>query len=138
MCIAIVMHAINVCGNAILIYGLHFGTAGVAIPTLASRVVAAIIGLVILRHTNKAVYLDQIRHFRFNGGMIQRILCIGIPSGVENSLFQIGKLVVLGLITTFGTSAIASNAVSMAVSNFMILPGMSMGYAMVTVVSRCA
>lgn len=138
MRIAIVMNAINVCGNALLIYGLHFGTAGVAIPTLASRVVAAIIGLVILRHPNKAVYLDQIRHFRFNGGMIRRILRIGIPSGVENSLFQIGKLVVLGLITTFGTSAIAANAVSMAVANFMILPGMSMGYAMVTVVSRCA
>ncbi len=137
MRIAIIMNIINVSGNAILIYGLHFGTAGVAIPTLVSRIVAAGIGMVLISRKQYDVYIRHSLHFRFDPKMIRSILTIGIPSGVENSLFQLGKLVILNLITTFGTSAIAANAVAMTMANIAILPGISMGYAMVTVVSQC-
>ena len=137
MRVALMMNAINVTGNAILIYGCHFGTAGVAIPTLVSRSAAAVAGMVLLTRRDKEVYVRPSARFRFDGGMIKRIMGIAVPNGVENSLFQIGKLVVLNLITTFGTTAIAANAVSMDIANFAILPGVSIGYAMVTVISQC-
>ena len=69
--------------------------------------------------------------------MIKRILKIGIPNGVENSLFQLGKIMVLSLVATFGTYAIAANAVSNVVASVQILPGMAMSLAITTVISRC-
>lgn len=69
--------------------------------------------------------------------MIRRILGIGIPNGLENSMFQLGKIIVLSLVSTFGTYAIAANAVSNAVANFQILPGMAIGLAITAVIARC-
>ena len=69
--------------------------------------------------------------------MIRRILGIGLPNGLENSMFQLGKIMVLSLVSTFGTSAIAANAVSNAVAQFQILPGMAINLAVTAVIARC-
>ena len=72
-----------------------------------------------------------------DGRMIRRILGIGLPNGMENSMFQLGKIMVLSLVSTFGTSAIAANAVSNAVAQFQILPGMAINLAVTAVIARC-
>ena len=69
--------------------------------------------------------------------MVRRILGIGLPNGMENSMFQLGKIMVLSLVSTFGTSAIAANAVSNAVAQFQILPGMAINLAVTAVIARC-
>lgn len=137
MIVSLIMNVINVTGNAILIYGLHFGTAGVAIPTLVSRVVAAVIITVLLCNPKWMLHLDRTWRFRFDKRMIRRILAIGVPNGLENSMFQLGKILVLSLVATFGTYAIAANAVANAVACFQILPGMSISLAITTVISQC-
>lgn len=137
MVVSMIMNLINVSGNAILIYGCHFGTAGVAIPTLVSRVVAALIIIALLCNPKWVLHLEKNLKFRFNGRMIRNILSIGIPNGLENSMFQLGKIMVLSLVSTFGTYAIAANAVSNALSLFHILPGMAMSLAITTVISQC-
>ncbi|MDD2958643.1 MAG: MATE family efflux transporter [Lachnospiraceae bacterium] len=137
MLVSIVMNAVNVAGNAFLIYGCHFGTAGVAIPTLVSRITAAVLILVLLMHSKGLIRLEKIRKLQFDWGMIHKILRIGIPNGLENSMFQLGKILVLSLVASFGTSAIAANAVSNTVAMFQILPGMSINLAVTTVIARC-
>ncbi|MDD2979828.1 MAG: MATE family efflux transporter [Hespellia sp.] len=137
MRVSILMNAINVCGNAILIYGFHRGTEGVAIPTLVSRMVAAIVIIAMLCSHKHQLYFEKIFSYRPDGKMIKRILSIGVPNGLENSMFQLGKILVLSLVSTFGTYAIAANAVSNAVAMFQILPGLAMGLAMTTVIARC-
>lgn len=137
MLVSLLMNAVNVAGNAILILGFHRGVEGVAIPTLVSRMVAAVIIIILLRRQSLVIHLSRPFRFRPDWNMIRRILQIGIPNGVENSMFQLGKLVLLSLISSFGTVAITANAVSNSVAAFAILPGQSVGMALVTVVSQC-
>ena len=137
MKVSIIMNVINVAGNAILIYGLKCGTEGVAIPTLVSRIVAAVIIVVLLCDKKQLLHIYPTLHYRFNWREIRKILLVGIPNGLENSMFQLGKILVLSLVSTFGTYAIAANAVSNAIALFQILPGMAMGLAITTVISRC-
>ena len=137
MQVSIVMNVSNVAGNAILIYGFHRGTEGVAIPTLVSRMVAAILILGLLCNQTRVLHLEKTLRYHLNGSMVKRILNIGVPNGLENSMFQLGKILVLSLVSTFGTSAIAANAVSNAVALFQILPGMAISLAVTTVISRC-
>lgn len=137
MQISIIMNIINVVGNAVLIFGFHRGTEGVAIPTLVSRMVAAILVVVLLCNQSLTLHLEKTFRYRPDWGKIKRILGIGIPNGLENSMFQLGKVLVLSLVSTFGTYAIAANAVSNAVANFQILPGMAISLAVTTVIARC-
>ena len=137
MQVSIVMNIINFVGNAVLIYGFHRGAEGVAIPTLISRMVAAILILWMLMRKDLPISLPRTLHYRMNGSMVKKILYIGIPNGLENSMFQLGKIMVLSLVSTFGTYAIAANAVSNVVASVQILPGMAMSLAITTVISQC-
>jgi len=134
MRVSLLMNAINVTGNAILVFGLRIGTAGVAIPT---RMVAAIVITVLLCNQTRILHIERTLKIRFDGRMIRKILAIGVPNGLENSMFQLGKILVLSLVSTFGTYAIAANAVSNAIALFQILPGMAISLAITTVISQC-
>ncbi len=137
MNVSILMNAINVTGNAILIFGLHRGVEGVAIPTLVSRMVAAVIMVMLLRNQERTVHISSKINVIPDWSYIRKILKIGVPNGVENSMFQLGKLILLSMISGFGTVSIAANAVGNAVSMIAILPGMAMGYGVVSVISVC-
>lgn len=137
MYVSFLMNLINVSGNALLVYRLRWGTAGVAIPTLTSRIVAAVIILLLLRSRNRDIYLTGGLRCRPNWNIIRRILQIGLPNGLENSMFQIGKIIVLSLVSTFGVHAIAANAISNTLASFQILPGMAIGLGVTAVISRC-
>ena len=132
-----IINFINIAVNAIFIFGFHFGAAGAGIGTLVSRIAAAVIIMTLLNHPDHLVRVDGLLRFQLNGGMIKRILFIGIPNGLENGMFQAGKLMVLNLITTFGTSAVAANAIANSVAGVVNVPGMALGLAIITVVGRC-
>lgn len=137
MQVSIVMNIINVTGNAILIYGVHMGTAGVAIPTLVSRIVAAVLIMVLLCDSRREISVTPSLNYRLDFMLIRKILSVGIPNGLENSMFQLGKIIVLSLVSTFGTYAIAANAVSNTLASFQVLPGMAIALAVTTVIARC-
>ena len=137
MTVSLIMNAINVVGNAILIYGFHCGVEGVAIPTLVSRMTAAILITVLLLNEKQVLHLQKTLRYRPEKETIKKILKIGIPNGLENSMFQLGKVLVLSLVSTFGTYAIAANAVCNVLASFQILPGMALSLAVTTVISRC-
>lgn len=137
MQVSIIMNIINIGGNALLIYGLHWGTEGVAIPTLLSRIIAAVLITALLSNQKWKLHIAKSIHYRPDWRMIRRILAIGVPNGLENSMFQLGKILVLSLVSTFGTYAIAANAVSNAVALFQILPGMALNLAITSVIAQC-
>lgn len=137
MVTSIIMNAINVVGNAILIYGFHMGVEGVAIPTLVSRMVAAIIIVALLGNENLIIHISRPFLYKYDKQMVHNILRIGVPNGIENSMFQLGKILLLSIVAGFGTASITANAVGNAISSFEILPGASIGLGLITVVSQC-
>ena len=137
MNVSIIMNIINVSGNALLIYGFHMGTEGVAIPTLVSRVVAAVIIIILLRDQKQTLHIKRTWHYQVDWSHVKKILSVGVPNGLENSMFQLGKILVLSLVSSFGTYAIAANAVSNSIALFQILPGMAINLSVTTVIARC-
>lgn len=133
---SIIMNGINVIGNAILIYGFKMGVAGVAIPTLVSRAVAAIIIIILLRDKSLIINIRQYFKFKFDRLMIKNILRVGVPNGIENSMFQLGKILLLSVVSGFGTSSIAANAVANTVTGFQMLPAVAIGLGLITVISQ--
>lgn len=134
--ISIVMNLINIIGNIILIYVFKLGVAGAAISTLVSRIVAAVAIYILLRKSKDEIKINNILQYRFDKNIIRRILRIGIPNGLENSVFQIGKILVQGIVASFGTAAITANAVANTISGFSVLPGSAISLALITVVGQ--
>ena len=120
---AILMNIINIGGNAFLVYVCGWGAAGVGTATLISRAVSAIVILRLIGNHHNVVYVAGLQKVHFEWPMIRSILRIGIPSGVENSLFNIGKLIVQGFLAGLGTAAIAANAIYGIIYNFLLVPG---------------
>ncbi len=134
---SLLMNSINVCGNALLIFVFRRGVEGVAIPTLVSRGVACIVMMCLLNNQKHLLHLPHPYPFRIDGALLRKILYIGIPNGLENSMFQLGKIVVLSLVAGYGTASLAANAVCNNVATFAVLPGMSIGFALLTVSAQC-
>ena len=136
MWVSMGMNLINVGGNALLIFGFHRGVEGVAIPTLVSRAVAALAMVLMLRRPGLPIHVERftLRHDRY---VVKHILRFGVPNGLESSMFQLGKILLLSTVSVLGTASVAANAIGNTVSSFQCVAGNAMGLAIVTVVSRC-
>ena len=134
---SLLMNSINVFGNALLIFGFHRGVEGVAIPTVVSRGVACVVILILLNNQEHKLHILHPYPFKIKWNVLKKILYIGIPNGLENSMFQLGKIAALSLVSGLGTASLAANAVGNNIANFAILPGMSFGFALLTVCAQC-
>jgi putative MATE family efflux protein len=140
MLTALLVNVLNIGGNALLIFGFNMGVAGAALSTLISRGLAALILVALLmrsRYRLSPVSLSGLFKVRVNFPIIKSILYVGIPNGVENSMFQVGKIMVSRIFTSFGTAAIAANAIATAVNSFSYMPGNAFGLGLLTVVGQC-
>ena len=135
--VSLLMNSINVIGNAVLIFGFGMDVAGVAIPTLVSRTVAAVVILSLLFNRDLMLHLSDIRGFRVDMRLMKNIFYIGVPSGVENGMFQLGRLVLFSLISTFGTASMVANAIGNTISNFNCFAGQAINLGLAAVVSQC-
>ena len=137
MYISLLMNGVNIAGNAVLVYGFGMGVAGVAWPSFVSRTLAAVIILCLLRDKRRTIYIRNLLSFRLDFPLMRSILRIGIPSSLENSVFQLGRVLLVSLISTFGTVQIAANAVANNLDYLGIIPGQAIGLAIITVVGQC-
>jgi len=125
-------------GNALFIYVMKLGVMGAAITTLLGRVIAAVLLIhLLMRDKTRIINLFGIEKIKFEGDMIKRILNIGIPSGLEASMFQIGKILVTRIFTVFGTAAIAANAVGATINSIAFMPGSGFGMGLMIVAGQC-
>ncbi len=134
--ISLLMNVINVVGNAIGVYVLKLGVAGVAIASLVSRGVAGVVLFTLLHNPDNLVFLTR-EKFKVDATIVKRILFIGIPSGIENGIFQLGRVLVVSIIAAFGTSQIAANGVANSLDSMGCIVGQAMSLAMITVIGRC-
>ena len=134
---SLVMNVVNIGGNAVLIYGFKMGVMGAALASLVSRAIACFAVLYLLQKLDCPLRVDGLRALAPKARLIRQILRVGIPAGIENGMFQIGKLCVSSLTSTLGTSAIAANAVANSVSTLANIPGATMSLATIPVIGQC-
>jgi len=135
---ALLLNIINVAGNAFFIYVAHLDVAGVALSTFIGRCLAAFLLTHLLMKNKKGVInLKEITKITIDAAMIKRILRIGIPSGLEASMFQIGKILVTRIFTVFGTAAIAANAVTSTINSLAFMPGSGFGMGLLIITGQC-
>ena len=137
MTISVISNGLNIGGNAIMIWGLHMGVAGAALSTLLSRVFCAVVVLIQLRRERQPIVVRDYLKIRPDWEMIRRILGLGIPSGVENSMFQLGKLAIQSTVSTLGTVAIAAQAMTNILENLNGIAAIGVGIGLMTVVGQC-
>jgi len=137
MNVSILMNVINVIGNYIGVYVLHLGAAGVAWPTLISRIVAAVVMVGMAFNPRRAISIARNDILAWNRELIRKILSIAVPNGIENGLFQLGKVIVSIFVATYGTSQIAANGVSNSLSTLCYVSEMAIQLASVTVIGQC-
>ena len=137
MAISMISNIMNIVGNAIMIWGFHMGVAGAAIATLISRIFCALVVLIQLRRDRQPIVVRDYLKIRPDWPMIGRILGIGIPSGVENSMFQLGKLAIQSTVSTLGTVAIAAQAMTNILENLNGIAGIGVGVGLMTIVGQC-
>lgn len=135
--VSLLMNAINIGGNAILIYGFGLSVRGAGIATVLSRMAAAIVMCVLITRKDQPIHLEKLHILDWNGDMVKKILGISIPSGVENSLFQVGKLIVQNFIAVLGTASLAANAICNSIASFANIPGSALSLASITIVGQC-
>ena len=111
MLVSVAMNILNVIGNAIGIFVLHAGAAGVAWPTTISWWFAAVVMTSLCFRTKNDVYLEVGQILPYEREMAGRILRVAVPNAAEQSLFQAAKVVLGALIATFGTAQIAANGI---------------------------
>ena len=135
MQVSVIINVLNVIGNAVCVFGLGMGVAGVAIPSLVSYILGAALMIWLLRSPDMP--LPVAFTVRLRRDMAGSILRIGVPSAMENSVFQLGRIVVVSMISLFGTVQIAANAVANNLDGLAIIPGQAYELAMIAVVGRC-
>ncbi len=137
MYVSAVMNVLNIIGNALFVFVFHMGIAGVGLSTLISRAIAGLVVLLMLRNQKYDLHIDKYFRLGFDWNVIKKILKIGIPSGIDNAMFQIGKLFTQSLISSFGTASIAANATASTIELLATIPSVAMGLALTTVVGQC-
>lgn len=134
---SLVMNLVNVAGNALFIFGFSWGVFGVALATLISRIFACFVIIILMFKKESDIRMNSIKDLIPYPAVIKKILAIGLPSGLENGMFQIGKLSVSSLTSTFGTASIAANSVANNIVSFANIPGNAIGMSMITVIGQC-
>lgn len=134
---SLLMNLINIGLNAVLIFGARIGVAGAGFGTLFSRLAGALLMTYLVCQPHNPIHITGLFQPEFHWRQVKKILRIGIPNGLENGMFQIGKLLVLGLVTPLGKAATAANAIANSVASMVNVPGNAIALSLITVVGQC-
>ncbi len=137
MNVAIVSNILNVAGNALLIWGFGLGVTGAALATLLSRIFSAVVLMYMLRSSKNEIHITNYLSIRPDSSKIRKILAMGVPNGIENSMFQFGKLAIQSSVSTLGTVAIAAQAMTNIFENVNGVAGVGVGIGLMTIVGQC-
>jgi putative MATE family efflux protein len=136
MKISLIMNVVNMVLNAVFVFGFGMGVFGVALATLIGRITAGVIMKLIAMSQRNSLRISDYKMYLPDWKYVGRILRIGVPSGIENGMFQIGKLMVVSMVATLGTNAIAANSIAYQIIDFPCIPGTAIGLALVVLVGQ--
>lgn len=133
---ALIANVANIVGNTLFIFVLQMGAAGAAVSTLISRALCAFVVFYALRKPDYAIQLKNYFSIRPDLNLIVKILAIGVPSGIENGMFQFGKLAIQSTVSSLGTAAIAAQAMTIIFENVNGMAAVGIGIGLMTVVGK--
>lgn len=137
MAISTVSNFINIALNSVLIFGFHMGVAGAALATLASRIICAVAILAFLRRPDHSIVIRDYARIRPDMKRIFNIMAVGVPTGIENGMFQLGKLAIQSTVSTLSTTAIAAQAMASVLEGLNSHCQLGMGMGLMTIVGQC-
>lgn len=137
MKVSVISNILNIVGNAVFIYAFHWSVAGAALATLISRIFSTVVIFGYLRKPRQVIVVKEYLKIRPDMLLIWKIMAIGIPSGIENGMFQFGKLAIQSTVSTMGTVAIAAQAMTNILEGLNGVFGIGIGIGLMTVVGQC-
>lgn len=135
--VSIVSNLLNVGGNALTIFALHWGVAGAGASSLFARVTAAVIMLAVLLKKQGRIRPQKLLYYRPDKGIVGDILRIGGAHAIGNSMFHIGRLLTQSLVSTLGTVAITANSVGLNIASYQYMVSNTIGSVAMIAVGRC-
>ena len=134
-----VANLLNVAGNAFTIFVLRWGIFGAALSTVISRflLMAYFLWKIADRELAVSVSYKSLFTEKPDGASVRNILSVGLPGSLESGTFQLGRILVLSIISTFGTAQIAANAVANNIDTFGVMTGFAFNLAIITVAGQC-
>lgn len=137
MRISVISNMINIVGNAILIFGFQLGVVGAALSTLFSRLFCMAVIFYCLSKPKQPIVIHHYLQMRPDFPLIGMVLAVGIPAGIENGMFQFGKLAIQSTVSTMGKTAIAAQAMTNILEMVNGIAGIGIGIGLMTVVGQC-
>lgn len=137
MYISIVANIINVVGNCVGVFWLHLGAAGVAYPSLISRILSAVAVTIFCFGRKNEVRFKAADVFAWDGALLKKIAGIALPNGVENGVHQLVKVALSSMVALFGTYQIAANGVAQSIWSLASIMGLAMSPVYTTVIGQC-
>ncbi len=135
--VSVLSNVINVTGNTLFLYGFHWGVAGAAFATLLARIFSTVVIFYCLRKPRQTIVVRDYLKIRPDMPLIVKIMAIGIPTGIENGMFQFGKLAIASTVSTMGTVAISAQAMTDIMELVNGIFSNSVGIGLMTVVGQC-
>ena len=126
---------INVALDLLFVAVFHMGVDGAALATVISQAVSAVLGFIRLIRSD-AVYRVEPKKVRMNGPMLAKVLHMGVPAGLQNSIISIGSIFVQSGVNLFGATAIAGAGAYAKIEGFGFLPVNAFVLALTTFVSQ--
>lgn len=137
MYVSIISNVINVIGNLIGVFVLEAGVAGVAYPSLIARAFSAVAITILCFEKKYKTHYEMKWTLYWDKNMLNKILKIAIPNGVENGIFQLVKVALSSVVALFGTYQIAANGIAQSIWSLAALIGCAMGPVYITVIGQC-
>ena len=137
MYISVAANVINVVGNCIGVFCLHLGAAGVAYPSLISRILSAVAVTTFCFRKGNPVRYKMADVFCWDGCLLKKVMGIALPNGVENGVHQLVKVALSSMVALFGTYQIAANGVAQSIWSLASIMGLAMAPAYTTVIGQC-
>lgn len=126
---------VNVILNVFLILAFDMGVDGVAIATIVSQYLSAIMSVVYLMKTSGPLRLS-LKALRIDGAKVKKMLHIGIPSGIQSTLFSLSNVLIQSSINSFGDVIVAGSAASASLEGFLYIAMNSMYHVALTFVGQ--
>lgn len=137
MKVSVISNLLNIVGNMLLIFGLKMGVMGAALSTLLSRVFCMVVIFYFLHQPKQPIVINEYLKMRPDLKLIAKVLAIGVPAGIENGMFQFGKLAIQSTVSTLGTIAIAAQAMTNMLEMLNGIVAIGIGIGLMTVVGQC-
>ena len=126
---------INAVGNLLFVLVFHMGVDGVALSTVISQIVSAVLVILVLCRSHTDFQLN-IKKLRIDGAIVKSIVKIGLPAAVQQAIISLSNIVVQGYINGLGGIAVAGYSASTKLDAFIMLPTQTMGLVATTFVGQ--